>query len=88
MKAALITISGRVQGVGFRYHTQKMVNQLNIKGFVKNLADGTVYIEAEGEETDLERFLLWCYEGPAWARVDEVKIQESPVQNFKEFSVK
>jgi len=88
MKAALITISGRVQGVGFRYHTQKTANQFNIKGFVKNQADGTVYIEAEGEEANMERFMMWCYDGPAWAHVDEVKIQESPVQHFMDFSVK
>lgn len=88
MNAALITISGRVQGVGFRYHTQKKAEQYSIKGFVKNQPDGSVYIEAEGEETDLERFLMWCYDGPTWARVDDVKIQESPVQNFKGFSVK
>ncbi len=88
MKAALITINGRVQGVGFRYHTQKTALQYNIKGFVKNQPDGSVYIEAEGDETDMERFLIWCYEGPAWARVDDVKIQNSPVQKFTDFSVK
>jgi acylphosphatase len=87
MNAVLITITGRVQGVGFRYHTQKKAEQFNIKGFVKNQPDGTVYIEAEGEEIDLERFLMWCYDGPTWARVDDVKIQDSPVQNFMGFEV-
>jgi acylphosphatase len=78
-KAAILKISGRVQNVGFRYHTRKTAQQLGVDGFVKNEMDGSVYIEAEAEEEVLDQFILWCHKGPAWARVDEVKVQASQV---------
>ncbi len=87
-KAAILTISGRVQNVGFRFHTQKTAQKHSIFGFVKNKNDGSVYIEAEGEEENLDHFILWCHQGPNWARVDEVKIQISQVQDYQVFSRK
>ena len=50
MKHLSITVHGKVQNVGFRYFTNKRAHEFNIKGFVKNQHDGTVYIEAEGED--------------------------------------
>lgn len=87
-KAVLLTVSGRVQNVGFRYHTQKAAQKAGIFGYVKNLYDGSVYIEAEGEEENLDQFILWCHQGPVWARVDNVNIQNSQVQNYKDFSIR
>jgi acylphosphatase len=89
MKNALsLTLSGRVQGVGFRFSAVSKAEEYQIKGFVKNQANGTVYIEAEGEPENLNQFVSWCHEGPAAARVDNVVKQEIPIQNFKRFSVK
>jgi len=87
-KAAILKISGRVQKVAFRYHTRKTAEEYRITGFVKNQPDGSVYIEAEGEEEDLDRFILWCQRGPAWARVDHINIQYMPVQGFEKFEVR
>jgi len=87
-KAAILTISGRVQNVGFRYNTLKAAKKHDICGIVKNLHDGSVYVEAEGEETNLDQFILWCHRGPNWARVDHVNIQNSQVQDYQEFSIK
>ncbi len=87
-KAAILKISGRVQNVGFRYHTRKQAQELNISGYVKNEPDGSVYVEAEGEEESLDRFILWCHKGPNWARVDEVKIQVCQFQGYDGFVVK
>jgi len=86
-KLLLITVSGRVQNVGFRYATKKTADKLNIKGFVKNTPNRTVYIEAEGEEKSLNKFLLWCYQGPSWAYVENIKTQEAPLQHFKNFRI-
>ncbi len=86
--AAILKISGRVQNVGFRFHTRKKAQELGISGFVKNELDGTVYAEAEGEEEPLDKFILWCRQGPSWARVDHVNIQTSPVQGYDGFVVK
>lgn len=87
-KAVALQISGRVQNVGFRYNTRKMAEEFQIAGFVKNRPDGSVYAEAAGEEENLDQFILWCHKGPTWARVDEVKIQDIPHQDFDGFSVR
>lgn len=81
-----IKIYGRVQGVGFRMSTQGMANKLKISGFAGNEEDGTVYIEAEGEEENLEKFINWCHRGPPLARVEKVESEYSrEVKNFSGF---
>ncbi|RLD41433.1 MAG: acylphosphatase [Bacteroidetes bacterium] len=78
-KAVILKVYGKVQGVGFRFYTQKRAQELSLKGFVQNKTDGSVYIEAEGEAAHLEMFVLWCDEGPSWARVTKVEKQFVPV---------
>jgi acylphosphatase len=78
-KAVIIKVYGKVQGVGFRFYTQKEAQDLGLTGYVQNKPDGSVYIEAEGESDKLERFALWCEEGPSWARVSKVEKQCVPV---------
>ncbi len=83
-----IRITGKVQGVGFRYHTQNMANDLEIKGYVKNKYDGSVYIEASGEANRIEQFVNWCYEGPIWAMVENVEVSENISVHLGPFKVK
>ena len=87
-KGAIIRVYGKVQGVGFRYYTQQKARELDISGFVQNRPDGSVYIEAEGEEEKLDNFIQWCYEGPGWARVTDVKVQKTPVFGYDGFKIK
>jgi acylphosphatase len=87
-QAFAVTLSGRVQNVGFRFATVEKAQELGVKGFVKNKPDGTVYIEAEGEAEELNRFLEWCKEGPPAAKVKGVDKQEIPIQEFTSFHVK
>ncbi|MBW6479639.1 MAG: acylphosphatase [Bacteroidales bacterium] len=75
-KCVGISIRGRVQGVGFRYQTQNAARKFGIKGFVKNMPDGSVYAEACGEERNIELFVDWCRKGPMLARVTSVNVQE------------
>ena len=82
-----IFIYGRVQGVFFRHFSQREAQKLGIKGSVKNLADGSLYIEAEGEEKDLEKFKKWCQKGPRFAKVQNLKTSESPIKNFNKFEI-
>jgi len=88
MKHFNITISGRVQGVFFRQGTKAVADQLGVRGFVQNLPDGTVYIEAEAEQFVMDSFLEWCNEGPDRAIVSAVNLTEGQVQQFKNFIVK
>lgn len=72
MKHLKATIYGRVQGVSFRYATLEKASELDVSGWVKNMPDGSVYLEAEASEEVLKEFLGWCRVGPAAARVDKV----------------
>ncbi|MBN2614146.1 MAG: acylphosphatase [Bacteroidales bacterium] len=87
-KSVILQIYGRVQGVGFRYYTEKKAKELNLTGFVRNRPDGSVYVEAEGRSEDLELFMIWCQQGPDWARVSRVNQQFVPLQNFTRFEIR
>lgn len=67
-----VVISGRVQGVGFRYATARQAASLGLAGFVRNRSDGGVEAEFEGEREPLEQMLEWCRNGPSYARVTDV----------------
>lgn len=82
-----ITVNGKVQGVWFRDNTRKKAEQLNIKGFVKNQPDGTVYIEAEGSRISLNEFIAWCQEGPPLAKVRSIDVNEKPLAYFDDFRI-
>ncbi len=88
LKSYSIHVTGRVQGVFFRASTKEAAIKYNIHGFVRNELDSTVYIEAEGEENDLEKFIEWCREGPELAKVVEVKLEEKPIKSFSDFIIR
>lgn len=83
-----ITVEGKVQGVFFRASAQKKAEEIGISGFVKNVKDDSVYIEAEGEEGVLKKFIDWCGIGPARAIVKKIEITESTVKRFTSFEIK
>jgi len=82
-----IRIFGRVQGVGFRFQAKQQADTLGISGFVRNEDDGSVSIEAEGEEEQMEQFIEWCRRGPRYARVEKVDIEEGIVKNYNMFQI-
>ncbi len=88
MKHYEIRISGRVQGVTFRWSTQQKAKKIGIYGFVENSPDGGVYIEAEGESDSLNEFLARCRKGPIFARVDNVMFEEKPIVGYNKFEIK
>lgn len=87
-KRAVIRITGRVQGVNFRNNTEKKARSMDLTGFVKNMPDGSVLIEAEGEEENLDQFIEWSQEGPRWSRVDQAEVQYIEPRNDQEFTIK
>lgn len=82
-----IHIIGDVQGVGFRWSALRVAQNLNIKGFIKNLPSGDVYIEAEGEEKQLNIFVEWCKRGPGFGHVESVNADTSPAVNYTDFRI-
>jgi acylphosphatase len=74
---ARIVVSGQVQGVFFRQSTVDEARRLGLAGFVRNLADGRVEAEAEGERAAVEALIRWCHRGPPAAQVDGVDVEWS-----------
>ena len=88
MRHVNIKITGKVQGVFFRASARKKADELGVKGFVRNEPDGSVYIEAEGDEAQLDQMTSWCWTGPPRARVDKIEVADGVVKNFITFEVR
>jgi len=83
-----VIVSGRVQGVSFRFYTQSQAVALGLSGWVANRSDGSVEVVAEGPRPALERLLDWLKHGPPMARVDDVRPQLSPATHeFSQFTI-
>jgi acylphosphatase len=82
-----IHVRGYVQGVGFRWNTAREARQRGITGFVRNLSDGSVYIEAEGHSEQLKSFVEWCWKGPDFGTVESVETEVLSPANYIEFRI-
>lgn len=71
---AQIRVEGRVQGVFFRQSTVEMAQGLGLCGWVRNLPDGSVEAQFEGERSRIEQAVAWCRQGPPRANVREVTV--------------
>jgi len=88
IKMLELTISGRVQGIGFRAYALRIAQNLDIKGSVRNLPDGRVRVIALAEEDDLELFIQKLRNGPTFSLVREVLISEMEVTDtLKDFRI-
>jgi acylphosphatase len=86
---AHVYISGRVQGVFFRAHTQEKASSLGLKGWVRNLRDGRVEAVFEGEKERIDEMIEWCHEGSPYSKVDNVEvIWEDYKGEFASFGVR
>ena len=81
-----ITVKGRVQGVGFRYNARRQALTLGLDGFVKNMPDGSVYVEVEGNESELDEFVDWCRKGPSGSRIIDVIVSKSNLESLSGFN--
>ena len=85
---AIIVVTGRVQGVGFRYSTLQMARDLELSGFVKNLPDNQLYIEVQGKPDSVRVLIEWCKRGPDHAIVESVECSYHPVADFDRFQIR
>jgi acylphosphatase len=84
-----VIVTGRVQGVNFRYYAQREAERLGLHGYALNRADGSVEVVAEGERAALETLLAWLRRGPPMARVDQASPQWPPAAGgFAHFEVR
>ena len=84
-----IMVSGRVQGFGYRYFALHRAQELGIKGWARNMVDGSVKIIAQGDESTLKTYVDYLRLGPTLSRVDKISIHRSDITTvFDIFSVK
>ena len=87
MKHFKIKVTGIVQGVYFRALAQEKAKALGVKGFVRNEADGSVYLEVEGNVAQLETLIQWCKQGPPRAKIENVVSREGNFVGHKNFEI-
>ena len=87
MTARRAVVKGRVQGVGFRWFAERAARELGVRGWVRNLSDGTVETVAEGEDAAVAAYLSRLERGPQGSRVDAVVVEESGESGFARFEI-
>jgi acylphosphatase len=87
IKNLRVTVSGKVQGVFFRANVKKVADIIGVKGFVRNEANGSVFVEAEGEDEMVNKLITYCHHGPDGATVEKVSITLGEVKNYDSFEV-
>lgn len=88
MTARRLSITGSVHGVFFRAEAKRIADELCIKGWVRNIDDGSVEIHAEGEPDALKQLEEWCSKGTPAARVEKVEVKEADEEGYKNFEVR
>ncbi len=88
MRRVKLIVCGRVQGVGYRYFVQTQAKQMDIKGFVRNLPDGEVEIDAEGEQSQISVFIEHCIDGSGYSKISNYYIHDIPTYGFRKFEIK
>jgi acylphosphatase len=89
MKRLRLVVSGSVQGVFYRDFTHKQAEELGLKGYVRNMRDGTVEAVLEGEERALKELAKRCWKGPQFSKVAKVEEEWSEATGgFSDFSVR
>lgn len=83
---ARLLITGRVQGVCFRMHTEEEAKRRSLTGWVRNLPTGQVEAVIEGERETVDDLIRWCHQGPPEARVKKVETEWEPYRgDFPDF---
>ena len=89
MVRARLRIYGRVQGVFFRANMRSVAERLGVKGWVRNVPDGSVEAVLEGPRDKVEEVIRWAYRGPPLARVDRVEVEwEEYRGEFDDFTIR
>jgi acylphosphatase len=86
-KRVRVIISGDVQGVGFRWYTREEAMTRELAGFVRNLPDGRVEAVFEGSPESVDSMVEWCRQGPSFASVDDVEVQEEQAKGDSGFRI-
>ncbi|HYF73425.1 MAG TPA: acylphosphatase [Nocardioides sp.] len=83
-----IRVTGRVQGVSFRYYAEREAARLGVAGWVRNEPDGSVAAHVEGDPSAVDAFVRWCHDGPSMAYVERVDARPADDQGLTSFGVR
>jgi acylphosphatase len=81
VKSVTVRVHGRVQGVWFRASTRAEAERLGVRGWVRNLSDGTVEAHLQGETRSVDEMVAWCRVGPSGASVSGVELVDAPADD-------
>ncbi len=87
-RAVRVTVSGRVQGVGFRDATQRRARKLSLLGWVRNGGDGAVAVHAEGGSQAVEELLEFLRSGPRGAEVEGLEVSDVRAEGHEQFAIR
>jgi acylphosphatase len=87
VRAIEARVTGRVQGVSFRWYAEEQARRLGVAGWVRNEPDGSVLLHAEGDDAALDELVAWCHDGPALARVRGVAVREAALTGATGFEI-
>lgn len=89
MKRIKVVFKGKVQGVFFRDNTKQKADELNVKGYIRNMENGNVEAVFVGESKAIEEILEYCSKGPGLAKIEETIVEDySGEDEFPDFEIK
>ena len=88
MKRVIIRVSGKVQGVFYRASAKDEADRFGIRGIIRNEPDGSVLIDAEGDEAVLNEFIAWCKKGPRRANVLSATVEHKASIGYPDFQIR
>jgi len=87
-KAVSVTVTGRVQGVSFRWYAVQEAERLGVTGWISNEPDGSVGGHFEGDDDAVEALVAWCRRGPSYAVVRDVAVTEARPTGARGFAIR
>jgi acylphosphatase len=87
VKAIQARVTGRVQGVSFRWYAQEQARTLGVCGWVRNEPDGSVLLHAEGDDEAVDSLVEWCRHGPSMAKVGNVAVRGATPSGATSFDI-
>jgi acylphosphatase len=87
IKNLRVVVSGKVQGVFFRHSVKKVADILGVKGFIRNEHNGSVFVEAEGDDEMVNKLVDYCHHGPDNAKVEKVSITLGEIVGYDSFEI-
>lgn len=88
MRAAVVVVTGRVQGVGFRWSTRRAAERIGVAGWVRNREDGTVEAHIEGPDERVATMLAWLEQGPSESQVTHLEVTDTPPEAIVGFGIR